>query len=107
MYVCAVSFKLLTYVRTLRGFSPTVRRWCEHGYNAAFSKTVQDLRDHFRAVVEEPEAAAETPKIQEEEKKSESDSSSERILQDAPASSTGMGIWVYVCTFFPALRKLT
>jgi hypothetical protein len=28
---------------------PTVRRWCEHGYNVAFQKTISDLRSHFRA----------------------------------------------------------
>lgn len=27
---------------------PTVRRWCEHGYNVAFEKTVKDLQSHFR-----------------------------------------------------------
>lgn len=26
---------------------PTVRRWCEHGYNVAFDKTVQDLKTYF------------------------------------------------------------
>lgn len=27
---------------------PTVRRWCEHGYNVAFEKTIKDLSSHFR-----------------------------------------------------------
>lgn len=27
---------------------PTVRRWCEHGYNTAFSKTIKDLKSHFK-----------------------------------------------------------
>jgi hypothetical protein len=27
---------------------PTVRRWCEHGYNVAFQKTVKDLTVFFR-----------------------------------------------------------
>lgn len=22
-------------------------RWCEHGYNTAFTKTLRDLKDHF------------------------------------------------------------
>jgi hypothetical protein len=26
---------------------PTVRRWCEHGYNVAYSKTMKDLKQHF------------------------------------------------------------
>lgn len=26
---------------------PTVRRWCEHGYTVAFSKTVRDLSTYF------------------------------------------------------------
>lgn len=29
---------------------PTVRRWCEHGYNTAFRKTMEDLRTHFVTV---------------------------------------------------------
>lgn len=27
---------------------PTVRRWCEHGYNVAFQKTMKDLTGYFR-----------------------------------------------------------
>ena len=27
---------------------PTVRKWCEHGYNVAFSKTTEDLATHFK-----------------------------------------------------------
>lgn len=44
---------------------PTVRRWCEHGYNAAFQKTVSDLKDHFR-VAAEPEVvvSAKEPETQ-------------------------------------------
>lgn len=26
---------------------PTVRRWCEHGYNTAYQKTLADLATHF------------------------------------------------------------
>lgn len=32
---------------------PTVRRWCEHGYNVAFQKTLNDLRTHFSPLVVE------------------------------------------------------
>lgn len=28
---------------------PTVRRWCEHGYNVAFSKTLADLGIYFKS----------------------------------------------------------
>lgn len=28
---------------------PTVRRWCEYGYDSAFTKSLQDLQTHFRA----------------------------------------------------------
>jgi hypothetical protein len=28
---------------------PTVRRWCEHGYNVAYQKTVTDLKTHFKS----------------------------------------------------------
>ena len=49
---------------------PTVRKWCEHGYNSAFYKTQEDLASHFKpdrrvpepvapAVVEEAAPAAE------------------------------------------------
>lgn len=27
---------------------PTVRRWCEHGYNVAFQKTIKDLTEYFK-----------------------------------------------------------
>lgn len=36
---------------------PTVRRWCEHGYNVAFEKTVKDLKTHFRSDVPPPQKA--------------------------------------------------
>ena len=26
---------------------PTVRRWCEHGYNVAYEKTLKDLNTYF------------------------------------------------------------
>lgn len=29
---------------------PTVRRWCEHGYNVAFTKTSKDLATHFKPI---------------------------------------------------------
>ena len=43
---------------------PTVRKWCEHGYNAAFFKTTEDLASHFkpdRGVPEVDTAAAAVP----------------------------------------------
>jgi len=27
---------------------PTVRRWCEHGYNVAYTKTIEDLTAYFK-----------------------------------------------------------
>lgn len=33
---------------------PTVRKWCEHGYNVAFRKAMIDLTNHFRPLQEEP-----------------------------------------------------
>ena len=38
---------------------PTVRKWCEHGYNTAFVKTKYDLKNHFslRKLEEEAKAA--------------------------------------------------
>lgn len=32
---------------------PTIRRWCEHGYSVAYTKTLKDLKTHFgvRAVM--------------------------------------------------------
>lgn len=38
---------------------PTVRRWCEHGYNVAFTKTVKDLGSYFST--SSPAAAEEVP----------------------------------------------
>lgn len=31
---------------------PTVRKWCEHGYNVAFKKTIEDLHSHFKPLNE-------------------------------------------------------
>ena len=44
---------------------PTIRRWCEHGYNVAYEKTVKDLKTHFKSdnrqapVYNEPEPVRE------------------------------------------------
>lgn len=27
---------------------PTVRKWCEHGYQTAFAKTLSELANHFK-----------------------------------------------------------
>jgi hypothetical protein len=40
---------------------PTVRRWCEHGYNTAFQKTMRDLSTHFKT-----ESAPTEPEPEEE-----------------------------------------
>lgn len=34
---------------------PTVRRWCEHGYNVAFTKTTKDLKNRWANEAPEPE----------------------------------------------------
>ena len=36
---------------------PTVRKWCEHGYNVAYAKTLKDLRDRWKAKDEEIQKA--------------------------------------------------
>jgi hypothetical protein len=43
---------------------PTVRRWCEHGYNVAYKKTIVDLADTFgtQEPITEAAPAAEEPK---------------------------------------------
>jgi hypothetical protein len=33
---------------------PTVRRWCEYGYNTAFQKTMRDLYNHFTSSINLP-----------------------------------------------------
>lgn len=52
---------------------PTVRKWCEHGYNTAFSKTKQDLKNHFSVTVKtetvkEPEPEVVEPAVVVEDK---------------------------------------
>lgn len=69
---------------------PTVRRWCEHGYNAAFQKTVSDLRDHFRVVMESETANVGISSVQSEDVTSTTatvSETSERLLQDISDSS--------------------
>lgn len=39
---------------------PTVRRWCEHGYTVAFSKTVRDLSTYFSPPPSSSSSAAST-----------------------------------------------
>lgn len=47
---------------------PTVRRWCEHGYNTAFQKTIKDLRSHFnKKPADEVPPAAETMRTNQRE----------------------------------------
>lgn len=56
---------------------PTVRRWCEHGYNVAFKKTVSDLATYFRGSTStSPDGTSE------EEREEESVSQSSSSLQD-------------------------
>jgi hypothetical protein len=45
---------------------PTVRKWCEHGYNTAFSKTKQDLKNHFSVTLNEEELVKEPEPVVEE-----------------------------------------
>ena len=55
---------------------PTVRKWCEHGYNQGYKKTLMDLKDHFKekeapkptvnAQASEPEAVKEEVAKEEE-----------------------------------------
>ena len=43
---------------------PTVRKWCEHGYNQGYKKTLVDLKDHFKEADTAPETAPETAEAQ-------------------------------------------
>jgi len=44
---------------------PTVRRWCEHGYNKAFQKTSEDLARHFANPDAVADAVADEPAVAE------------------------------------------
>ena len=61
---------------------PTVRKWCETGYNVAYTKTLKDLRTHFISdspkaeevpaeVKEQPKAATEVRELEEDSRKEE------------------------------------
>jgi hypothetical protein len=54
---------------------PTVRRWCEHGYNVAFSKTMKDLSGHFKASDADVVAQNDRP-----------------FLEEHPAAASGSGV---------------
>lgn len=60
---------------------PTVRRWCEHGYNVAFQKTVKDLSEYFK-----PQAVAEEPVV-EESQPNEEVATEARSLEDEASSN--------------------
>lgn len=73
---------------------PTVRRWCEHGYNVAFEKTIKDLSSHFRTeappapIVEEsrePESEPEPEVVSEPEVVTRSEET-----RAAPAASSSL-----------------
>lgn len=57
---------------------PTVRKWCEHGYNIAFSKTTEDLATHFKPDRREEE-------VQEEEEEEEVQ---ETLQEEPPAEAS-------------------
>lgn len=38
---------------------PTVRKWCEHGYNVAYAKTLKDLKNYWKAGDDAARKAAE------------------------------------------------
>lgn len=65
MSLCMEQRPVLRVAQTCRAAAvemprPTVRKWCEHGYNVAFEKTREDLAAHFKADrqrFEEPAAA--------------------------------------------------
>lgn len=61
--ICMEQIPVVRVAQTCRAAAiemprPTVRRWCEHGYNVAFEKTVKDLRNHFKSDTPEPAPAA-------------------------------------------------
>ena len=65
---------------------PTVRRWCEHGYNVAFEKTVKDLKSHFKteaapAPVVEQRRAPELEPVKASEPEAVAPSASEEVRQ--------------------------
>lgn len=67
---------------------PTVRKWCEHGYNVAFSKATDDLATHFKldnAAGAEGEAIAANPATMAVE---ESSGLSEPDVETVPESAT-------------------
>lgn len=63
---------------------PTVRKWCEHGYNSAFMKARYDLKSHFSAPRDlQEEAAAESETKSEDAKSAESETTSEKTSSDS------------------------
>lgn len=64
---------------------PTVRKWCEHGYNVAFKKTRVDLATHFHQPEPEPEPVVEEPEaVQEEEVVPEAEEVPEQAEESIP-----------------------
>lgn len=62
---------------------PTVRRWCEHGYNVAFQKTIQDLSAHFQ-----PSSRRQPEPASEPERQAEPEREAEPAREEAPAANT-------------------
>jgi len=72
---------------------PTVRRWCEHGYNVAFEKTVTDLSSHFRIeapIVEERREPEPEPEREPEVASEPEVAAHSADARSAPASSSSL-----------------
>lgn len=65
---------------------PTVRRWCEHGYNVAFTKSVKDLRGQFQINQPPVTISEETVNVR-EEKDIETKNVEEDVVQSIPETS--------------------
>ena len=67
---------------------PTVRKWCEHGYNVAFTKSLKDLRGQFQitqqSVPVQEEIVSEREREQERNHENERRENVETVIEQTP-----------------------
>lgn len=67
---------------------PTVRKWCEHGYNAAFEKTKRDVSNYFRSESNKRSKAEQDTRSEQKQQEETVSSVSVSSVPEPPSSET-------------------
>ena len=67
---------------------PTVRKWCEHGYNAAFEKTKRDVSNYFKSESNKRSKAEQDTRSEQKQQEETVSSVSVSSVPEPPSSET-------------------